>query len=1133
MMMKRVASLLLCAMLVIAACAPVYAQGAVDMPNGIVNDGQIVDDGGTNDDHQNSAIVTKTIEKTDTENVFEITLKVETPINVEKVKIDQSAAVVIVIDNSGSMGSNPENTSSRIYKAKEAAKTFVDDFAKTNNSNVSRLVSVVIFNDEASILTNTSGKYWFDVANGSTSDSADEAAVKALINGIGAAPSGKTGTNTEAGLQIAKNLYNSTSGFWKYNRVKGMTSQKWNEIKDKIGKNVILLTDGVPITFINEESAVDGKTSFTGESNGNGDWVRDTCYTSNRYYESAYEKQSNGTYQRTTDDGKVSSRHAPYRATQKMIQRATELKNSGVSVFGIAVDLMNIYVEKAYPHENGTWQQKYHAYLNQKDNTAYKYVNTVNWMKEWCNGAYSASNNLSELQGAFSSVLENTVNTWKVSDELPHYMSVVGNNDNQDKAATWSGNTLSWNLQEDTTESKKNGKYVYTYTYTVALDPTEINEDDLNDDKLSVNTNKVAALPTNTQEGINAGDDDTRIEFPHPTIKSDPATITIVKIDDVTGLPLPEAKFKLEGKTTGYTGSDNNYSVEQLSAIVTENGVSNAEATFSISGGAYTLTESVAPLGYDSIAQSWTVGASFGTITDITPNDFTLSENLKHAEKIVTNTRQTGSLTISNKEDETVSVVTSKIDRDKTFAFDVVFHTQKYYGSSEYVALANKTYQAVLTDENGASSNIEISTDENGKAWIKAGDAELTPFTLGLDDSIVINGLPVGTQFTIKETPFEYFDLTGITAYDKEASIESEKEYDYLGTVMLDNSESTEDESAPDVEFINTRKTGSVKVSKATVDKMLTSTEQFPFKLVVDGGEAYPNVRMLTGVYGTYHEDGAESGAQTISIQHQTEAGKNISVSEFDLSDLDYAIIGKLPVGFAYTVTEEMTQAQAKAYTGSVAVTNETEDGKIAADTTPEHAFTNTYRSGSLIIEKRVEGNGAHNSKDFTFKVVLGDESIHSAYDTDNDPDTVNNGGRITVKRLSPAKPDGEEETVEFDQGTAYVTLKPGERLVFSGVPTETENKLSAQVSELSDAEVRVLKGKLVPDNDTGADEDNTQDSEDEDDAQQEEEALQADLDYGKDGYADYEVMVNGVKSAVVEGEIVENGENVEPMTAL
>ena len=95
------------------------------------SDTQVNDRGGTNASTDGSISVSKTIAGTDLENVFDITLQVQTEINVSEIVQEPDMAVVIVMDISNTMNSNFGGVT-RYAAAMTAAENFLDQFAANN-----------------------------------------------------------------------------------------------------------------------------------------------------------------------------------------------------------------------------------------------------------------------------------------------------------------------------------------------------------------------------------------------------------------------------------------------------------------------------------------------------------------------------------------------------------------------------------------------------------------------------------------------------------------------------------------------------------------------------------------------------------------------------------------------------------------------------------------------------------------------------------------------------------------------------------------------------------------------------------------------------------------------------------------
>jgi len=98
-----------------------------------------------------SVTVKKTIEETGTENVFDVTLRVETNQSISTISKTPDAAVVLVFDASASMNENDGDNKTRMDEARAAAQAFLEEYANVP-SNVRRMVSVVAFWKDAHII---------------------------------------------------------------------------------------------------------------------------------------------------------------------------------------------------------------------------------------------------------------------------------------------------------------------------------------------------------------------------------------------------------------------------------------------------------------------------------------------------------------------------------------------------------------------------------------------------------------------------------------------------------------------------------------------------------------------------------------------------------------------------------------------------------------------------------------------------------------------------------------------------------------------------------------------------------------------------------------------------------------------
>ena len=182
--------------------------------------------------NEDNVTVSKTVRETGTENEFEITLQVTTREKLEEIPTSSDAAVVLVMDTSGSMDG------SRLTAAKDAAKKFVDKYVKDSKPTDKRYAALVEFANDAETIIG-----WTNLAQGTTNF---ENAIKRLKAG--------GGTNMEAGLQLAYNLINSEKG------ENGL-------LKDVKNVNIILMSDGCP-TFHVDESTRNSTTKVKGVEGG-------------------------------------------------------------------------------------------------------------------------------------------------------------------------------------------------------------------------------------------------------------------------------------------------------------------------------------------------------------------------------------------------------------------------------------------------------------------------------------------------------------------------------------------------------------------------------------------------------------------------------------------------------------------------------------------------------------------------------------------------------------------------------------------------------------------------------------------------------------------------------------------------
>lgn len=250
-------ALFLSAMLIVGM---IPLSAGATTPNGAGNQtsaSQIVENGGTVTAHDGLVSASKTIQGTDTENVFDITLNVTTTEDIKQLDISPDAAVVLVMDVSNSMKEDVNGNSTRwdserrITKAKAAAQDFLESYVK-DAGDAKRMVSVVEF---GSNVKKVSGWVNANAGNDRVSTAASSAVEKTEVNfrigtdwwGFPVYDDG--GTNIEGGLMMARNLLGDSA------------------VSDIKNVYVVMLTDGVPTFHVDHDSL---NTSYIEGSMGGG-----------------------------------------------------------------------------------------------------------------------------------------------------------------------------------------------------------------------------------------------------------------------------------------------------------------------------------------------------------------------------------------------------------------------------------------------------------------------------------------------------------------------------------------------------------------------------------------------------------------------------------------------------------------------------------------------------------------------------------------------------------------------------------------------------------------------------------------------------------------------------------------------
>ena len=213
-----------------------------------------------------------------------------------------------------------------------------------------------------------------------------------------------------------------------------------------------------------------------------------------------------------------------------------------------------------------------------------------------------------------------------------------------------------------------------------------------------------------------------------------------------------------------------------------------------------------------------------------------------------------------------------------------------------------------------------------------------------------------------------------------------EDDYSSLGYVTTKTHDTGTITGNEEVEaiFTNTRDTyGSLEVSKVLTGNDVDTNKEFNFTIKLTGET----------INGTYSGVTFTNNTATIKLKGG-----------------EYKVIEGLPNGIRYDVSEDNYYADGYFTSKTGATGTIVENEKMIAEFVNSR---NTY--GSLIVEKKLEGNAAHVDKLFAFTVTLSDTNITAKY-----------GDMV------------------FENGIAKFELKGGEKLQATGLP----NGLTYTVSE-------------------------------------------------------------------------------------
>lgn len=572
------------------------------------SDQQVVNPGGEETDE--AVKISKTIEGTDLENVFDITLKVQTSMNISTFSTEPDMAVVIVMDISNTMTEN-FGGKTRYEAAMKAAENFLDHFASVSEG-VSQ-IGYVAFNTDAHQIFGLQ----------SCSSGAEATKLKDtmrrqtgnIINADGYGKGTSRFTNMEAGLQMGKDMLANARN------------------KNKF---IIFLSDGFPTTYVS--SGYSGYDPYDPE----GKIFYDKVLGVPCVYGTSY-----------SDEAAIRAR-----------KMAASIKANGINIFSIGVDIGGQTIQDYITSSEGSQSEGFSVV--DRTGTTYEIGRAdsaedyENWLKNSIgSGYYYNSTNLSGLQDAYNQIFEEMQSiheegakaNWVTEDPLPtvgqttESVEFIGfyrlngeltnilygkHEQGGEDSATYSGDRkIRWDLKKSGYDMSYDGSktlYTYSVTYRVRL-KNEVNADS---DQFFVEN---AVYPTNdtttlsyqvvkSENGQEYFSEPKTLEYPIPSVKGYLGELTFQK-QSSDGAALAGATFTLSHDTSQCSqcrGDGTSVDIEPFEAV------SDSAGTVSFaripSGHIYTLAEASPPPGYNPFEGSYTVKVAYDKVS-VTPKDST------------------------------------------------------------------------------------------------------------------------------------------------------------------------------------------------------------------------------------------------------------------------------------------------------------------------------------------------------------------------------------------------------------------------------------------------------------------------------------------------------------------------------
>ena len=642
------------------------------------NQRQITKEGGSNINEADGVSVSKNIYPSELENYFDIILTVQT----KNKAVDPDLAVVIVMDISNTMTQTLGAGKTRLDAAKEASNSFIDSFAaRSQNSSIDRKLGFVAFNSDSYEIFNLQN------CNESNKQSLKDKITTEIEKNIVtvSAAHNKRFTNIESGLKRAKDMLDNSSASKKY---------------------ILFLSDGFPTTYI--------QSGYTGYDTYDGNRFKDRVLNKPCSYGTSY-----------SDEAAIRAR-----------QMATTIKNSGIGIYSVGVDIGGQTVQNYINQTDGQRHSVVDRYstsyeIGSADSAdAYR-----NWLRNKIgSGYYYDVNDPNAMTEAFESIFEQIMilseATWVTEDPMNssdqpkniEFIGMYGENNVLSDSVTKTNNypntasfdttneKIKWDLKNSTPEVNGN-TYTYKLKYRVWI------ENELSNfvEGTSYKTNGVTTLNyiVKTSNSSRTG----TIEFPRPEVKAFLGKLEFDKLTNYGNKPLEGTKFEIYHSDDCPCLNERRHMAGDFKMTSTSNSTGKVIFDRIPSGHKYKIHE-VYTDEYHEVDN---------TINDVEVNYGVTTSPLKDGQVI--NTYKKRNLTIKK--------FVEGVDTNQEFTFEI---NAKYKGNN-----LEGTYTVIRkVDNKQTTENITFS---NGKATIKLKDKE----------QITINDLPYSTTYIVKELDTDGF----------------------------------------------------------------------------------------------------------------------------------------------------------------------------------------------------------------------------------------------------------------------------------------------------------------------------------------------------------------------------------------